>query len=483
MVKGNWTRRQVLRGAGVALALPWLETFAPRTARAQAAAAKKRYIALYQPNGTAQYWAPTGMGSGTNWTLSPLLQPLQAQKSSLLVFGNIANNAPYNGETYLNSIGLGSHGACGATTWTAVGVGGPGNNNNGISIDQVLANQIAAGPDKTYLPSLQVGLSTLNSSGDGLPFQHSRSMSWKSPTEPLYKVVNPQAVFDQLVAGRPTSNTSAMPDPMAERRRMLRKSSLDYIAASTTSLEARLSRSDQSRLDEFLTSVRALETKVANVATTLPAPGSCPMTPARPAAPIGVGMTPTGYSRNDHADVTIDLVAMAIECDITRVVSFMLDDSRSDFVYDFLKERTFTPTGSMPNPTGAPVGSYHGLQHAGDRNNNITPGFATIGWWNSTKASSLAAKLAAVTEGAGGTVLDNTVLMFASGMHGGDHLNVNIPVAILGSGGKVLKQDLLTSTTNQIQLADVHFTILQKVFGYTGTSFGAGKTIVPDILA
>src|SRR5437773_2446770 len=182
MKSGGWTRRQVLRGAGIALSLPWLETFAPRAARAQAAAAKKRYIALYQPNGTAQYWAPTGAGSGAGWTLSPLLQPLQAQKSNLFVFGNIANDAPYGGVTYTNGIGLGSHGALGATTWTSVRVNGPGNNNNGISVDQVIANLLAAGPDKTYLPSLQVCLSTHDSSGAGLPFPHSRSMPLNAPT-------------------------------------------------------------------------------------------------------------------------------------------------------------------------------------------------------------------------------------------------------------------------------------------------------------
>jgi hypothetical protein len=483
MSKSGWTRRQVLSGAGIALSLPWLETFAPRTAQAQAAAAKKRYIALYQPNGTAQYWAPTGSGSGTGWTLSPLLQPLQAQKSNLLVFGNIANHAVYNGQTYTNSIGLGSHGADGASTWTSVPVSGSGNNNNGISVDQVIAGILAGRPDKTYLPSLQVGLSTYNSSGDGLPLQHSRSIAWKSATEPLYKTVNPQAVFDQLVAGRPTGGgPAAMPDPAADRRRMLKKSALDYILGSSSSLKLRLSTSDQTRLDQFMTSVRTLETQVTAVASTMPV-ASCPPAPARPAAPLGVGMTPAGYNRGDHADVMIDLVAMAIECDITRVVSFMLDDCRSEFAYNFLFERSFTPTGSMPNPANIPVGSYHALQHQGDRNNNLTPGFATIGWWNSTKASQLATKLAAVTEGAAGTMLDNTVIVFASGMHGGDHLNTNIPVALLGSAGGILKQDTLTSVSTQIQLSDVHFTILQKVFGYTGTSFGVGKSIVPDILA
>src|SRR5262249_28350987 len=124
---------------------------------------------------------------------------------------------------------------------------------------------------------------------------------------------------------------------------------------------------------------------------------------------IGVGMTPAGYNRGAHADVMLDLVAMALLCDITRVVSFMLDDARSEFAYDFIFERSFTPTGSTPNPANIPVGSYHALQHQGERNNNLTPGFATIGWWNSTKASQLAARLQAVSEGAAGTVLDNTV--------------------------------------------------------------------------
>jgi hypothetical protein len=483
MSKTRWARRQILKGAGVALSLPWLETFAPRPARAQqAAAAKKRLITMYQPNGTAAYWAPTGSGSGAGWTLSPLLQPLADLKSKLVVFGNIANSAPYGGEAYTNNLGLGSHGACSASTFTAARVGGAGNNSNGISVDQVAANLIAARPDKTYLPSIQVGLSTHDSYGDGLPFQHSRSISWKTATEPLYKVVNPQALYDQLVAGRPTAGaTTPAPDPAADRRRMLRKSALDYIATSTSSLQLSLSSSDNRRLGLFLSSVRSLETKVTAVASTMPVAG-CPAPPARAAAPIGVGMEPTGYNRGDHADVMIDLVAMAIQCDVTRVVSFMLDDARSEFVYNFLNERIFTATGSMPNPAKAPVGEYHGLQHAGDRNNNTNAGFATIGWWNSSKVAQLAGRLAATSEGASGSVLDNTVLLFASGMHGGDHLNTHLPVAIVGGAG-VLKQDVLTPVGTQIQLADVHFTILQKVFGNTAPSFGAGNKLVSDILA
>ncbi|MDB4981034.1 MAG: hypothetical protein JWM82_1786 [Myxococcales bacterium] len=479
----NWTRRQVLKGAGVALSVPWLETFAPRTARAQAAAAKKRYISFYQPNGTAQYWMPTGAGAGAGWTLSPLLQPLAALKAKMMVFKNVGNAAPYSGLAYTLSKGLGTHGADGATTWTAVGVNGPNNNNNGISVDQVAANLLAAGSSKTYLPSLQVGLSTHDSYGDGLPFQHSRSISWKSPTEPLYKQVNPQAVYDQLVAGRPaSSNMMTMVDPTAERRRLLRKSALDYILESSTSLKLRLSTTDKTRLDQFMSTVQTLETRVATAQASMPgvAVMGCPPSPARAAAPISVGMTPGGYNRGEHADVMINLMAMAIQCDITRVISFMIDDCRSEFVYNFLNERSFTPTGSAPNPMNLPVGEYHALQHSGDRNNNITPGFATIGWWNSTKVAQLAALLDATNEG-GTTALDNTVLMFASGMHGGDHLNTTLPVAILGGGALGLKQDTFVDSGAEIQLSDVHFSILQKVFGYPGASFGVGKTLVPAI--
>src|SRR4051812_30321300 len=91
----TWTRRQVLKGAGVSLALPWLETFAPRTARAQAAAsaAKKRYVVLYFPNGTAEYWHPTGTGTGIiqgdSWQLSPILAPLQPLKKYVTVMTNV----------------------------------------------------------------------------------------------------------------------------------------------------------------------------------------------------------------------------------------------------------------------------------------------------------------------------------------------------------------------------------------------------------
>ena len=469
MSGGAISRRTALRGLGVALALPWLETLAPRTARAQAASAVKRYVMLYFPNGTAEFWKPTGAGAGNAWTLSPILEPLAPVKQYVSVLSNVSNYAPFGGHVEP------SHSNCAASTWTCVKPSGSGSANNGISVDQVIANHIGT---SNPLPSIQVGLSTLDSSTDGLPGQHSRSMSWKSATEPLYKTVNPQAVFDRLVAGIPTP-AGVTQDPAAARRRALKKSALDYVLENASGLQKKLSVSDRARLDQFLTSTRDLEKRVADPAMSSTAVACTPI--ARPTAVYSVGNVPQGYSREAHAQLMMDLVTMAVKCDITRVVSFMLDDARSDFVYDFITERKFTDTGSTPGT--AKVAGYHGLQHAGDRNN----GFATIGWWNAQKASELASRLLAIEEGAAGNALDNTVITFASGMHGGNHDAQNLPIALIGGGGKtaqgtVLKTNQHFDFANETRIADVHLTLIQKVFGGSDASFGASSGIIPELL-
>ncbi|HXI60417.1 MAG TPA: DUF1552 domain-containing protein [Polyangia bacterium] len=475
----NWTRRQLLKGAGVALSLPWLETFSPPAAKAAAAAAPRRYISLYFPNGSPDFWHPTG--AGTSWTPSPILEPLTPNKSRVLVLGNVGNYSPWGAHIEP------SHGHNCATAWTGVKASGPGNANGSISIDQAIADQMVAangGTLPTVLHSLQVGLSTLDASTDGLPGPHSRSISWKSATEPLYKIVSPQGVFDRMLGGGTTGTTpgSTTPDPLAQRRRALKKSALDYIHENATGLQKTLSTSDRARMDKFLTSVRTLEQRVAAPSMPPANPQACTGL-ARPSQTFGVGNVPADYNRGAHATLMIDLVVMAIQCDVTRVVSFMLDDARSEFVYSFISERNFTPTGSTPGT--APVQNYHGLQHAGPTNN----GFATITWWNAQRANELATKLAAITEGGAGNVLDNSVITFMSGMHGGNHDGLDLPIALIGGGGGVLKTNqYMNFGSPGKNLQDMHLTILQKVFGSPLKTFGVpvgGYTsgIIPEILA
>jgi hypothetical protein len=162
----------------------------------------------------------------------------------------------------------------------------------------------------------------------------------------------------------------------------------------------------------------------------------------------------------------------------------MLDDARSDFVYSHLTTRKFTADGSTEG-TGK-VGGYHGLQHAGESND----GFATINWWFATQIADLGQKLDAIPDG-DGTLLDHTLILFGSGMHGGDHNGQPLPMVTLGGGGAGIRTDQLvdfSSISEGRPLRDLYFTILNRYFGLDVASFGTSLTskqnrLIEEILA
>jgi hypothetical protein len=460
MSGGRWlSRRNVLRGAGVALALPWLESLAPRLARGQAAPQRRSFVAMYFPCGVAERWKPAATGSGAAWALSPILEPLGPLKSHVNVLSNVGNYGPFSGHVEP------SHGNLTGAVLTCTR---PTNNfttqtwTGGTSVDQVIAKSMGS---RTKLDSLQVGLSTLDSYGDGVPLQFSRSISWRSPTEPLYKLVSPQAVFDRIVsAGGVGALTSD--------RRPANTSVLDYVLAHATTVKGELGPSDRARMDQFLTSVRDLEKNIQSVGTA----AGCTVGP-RPTEDYGVANVPPGYNRGTHADLMIDLVVMALQCDVTRVVSFMLDDSRSDFVYNFLTERHFSQTTSTPGT--ATVGGLHGVSSAGNAND----GWATINRWFVEKLARLCGKLQAIPDGAG-TLLDSATVWFGSEMHGGNHDALDLPIVTVGGGGGALRTDqsidfALTPRRTE-RLSNLYLTFLRGVFGLPDQSFGTGGRI-PDV--
>jgi hypothetical protein len=455
------SRRGLLRGVGVCLALPWLETLAPR-AKAQAAA-PRRFVAAYFPNGTAAtYWPPTGVGSGSAWGLSPILAPFAKLKSQLTVLSNLENYSSMQDNEQVEP----SHARlCGAFL-TCVDSDRIRNDlktepANGVSVDQIVAARM-----NTQLRSLEVGLSTLNSYEDGRHPALSRSIAWKTATQPLYKEVNPQAVFDRLVASGASGAGSMDPAAQreADRRKTLKLSVLDFALESATALNTKLGREDKPRLDQFLTSVRELEQRVSKVSATMTTGDSMCVPLARPTEVYAVNKT-DGYNRGTHATLMTDLIVMALRCDMTRVVTHMLDDARSDFVYDHLTTRKFTAGGSTPG-TGA-VSGYHGLQHAGDSND----GFATINWWLSSVTADLCQKLADIDEG-DGSLLDHTLVMYAGAMHGSNHDAFPLPVALLGGGKAGMKTDQHIKFSAPRPLRDLYFTILNSYFQLGVASFG-----------
>ncbi len=478
------SRRNILRGAGVALTLPWLESLAPRLAGAQAAGPILRYMPIFLPNGAAEAWAPSG--NGPAWQLSGVLEPLAALKSKLIVLSNIENGSSFNPDG--GSSVEPSHGrqpGAWLTCWDPETVAKRLNvkEANGVSVDQIMA-QHAAFMGKTPLDSLQVGLSTVYASCDGKQCSNSRSISWKTETQPTYKKVDPLEVFNTITGGAaPGGGGGNADDPAVKQRIALKKSVLDGVLENATNTRALLSSGDQMRMDEFLASVRSVEQKATGVSAGMggmAAAGCMGHTAPTMATvtPDGITQTTGTYNKGAHADAMNDLIVMAFQCDATRIVSYMLEDERSEFTYDHVKQRTFTGTSSTEK--GNNCGNYHGSQHGSQEE------FASITWWNVQKVAELAAKLDAIMDPNGMSMLDNMVILFGGCMHGSDHSCSRLPTALIGGGGGKLRTDQHV-VYDKKPIRDLHFTLMNDVYGLGAADFGnspGGKPVgkLPEII-
>jgi hypothetical protein len=476
---GGVTRRGLLRGAGVALTLPWLESLSRETARAQSVEAPRRFLPVFLPNGAHEFWRPAGGGSGTAWQLSSILEPFgEALKPKLSVVTNLENGSVFNpdGSAHVEP----SHARLGGAWLTCVdakavreqlGIAEA----NGVSVDQLIA-QHPTFKGKTALSSLQVGLSTPLSScdGDGEPCSSSRSVSWASPTQPLYKLVDPLEVFNRIVGAAPQPDPTGVAAIEAQKRLARNRSVLDAVLENATRTRARLGADDQRRMDQFLDSVRAVERRVVGVsmgmggaACTLPTADRLFKVEQSADAPR---QTTEHYDKGSHADAMNNLIAMAFECDVTRVISYMLEDERSEFTYDNVEERTFTAQTSTPKGGRCP--EYHSAQHQGG------DVFASITWWNVGKVAELCRKLDAIKEAGGMSVLDNTVVLLGGCMQAGNHEADQLPVALVGGGNLGLKNDQHL-VLDKRPLRDLYFTLLNDVYGVGVTDFGQNRTGAP----
>ncbi len=489
-----FSRRNVLRGAGAALILPWFESLDPRPLRAQAATYPKRFLPIYMPGGAGiEWWDFTG--DSVTWGLSPLLEPFTPIKSKLMIVKNMGNytwrrdllnmSPPWYEYQTREDIGtqmprgayvLPSHSRGPAAMLTCVdgdavraelGYDVATTAINAITADQVIANGITDGP---VTKSLQFGLLDGPGELDGRHSVMSRNMSWSDFDTPLGKELDTKRVFDALVAAGAVEQGSTV-DPAlqaaAEKRRALQQSALDSLADSTEALKLKLGTRDKAKLDEFLTGVRELEVKVAQVST--PSTAGC-----NPIVDPGVV-----EDQNLKAEVMNQLITMALQCDVTRVITYMLDNSRSDLNYSFVQQRNFNMPGSPL--TGGTCGSYHGSQHAGLRNND----FASVVNWYVTHVADLATKLDAIPEG-DGTVLDHSLIMLFSDCHHGDHAEFDLPLALIGGGGGTFKTDAIVTLPenpeDSRQLRDLYFTIMNEYFQLGVASFGEDARGLPNAL-
>lgn len=420
------TRRAFLRGAsGAVLALPALESLVGRRAVADDAA-PRRVLFWYTPNGHAMRdWIPTSEGPG--YTLSPILEPLERHRHRFTVVSGLWNHGCQEGaDGHAGSAGafLTCAGLREDRTW------------NGVSIDQRIAQAIGAA---TPFPSLEIGMESgeAGTCGDGI-CGYGSNISWSGPETPRAKVVDPEALFVRLFG----DGSGELPPEELARRKELRLSILDGVVDDLQRLDRTLPASDRQKLDEFTTSVRELETRLANAPDRTcdapDAPGDDPSFPAR-------------------LEAMQTLIGRAMQCDLSRVYSFMLGNAASNQAYGF---------------AGVPE-SHHSLSHHG-HDDAILQRLTTIGRWQSERFATFLDLLAGLEDIDGRSVLDNTTILYGSGMSDGHfHLNEDLPLLVVGQTDAFAHDQHVRIEKGA--LADLHLTLARSV-GVDLSSHGVAGT-------
>jgi hypothetical protein len=435
----------MLKGLGVAIALPVLEAMLPRRARSQNATAPLRFMGWFHPNGfNADMWTPTTEGSG--FALPPTLAPLQPVQDYVLVLSGLT----------LAGVGvdLGSHQGGEQALFTSVAKVVPGVTS---SIDQVIAQKVGAA---TAAGSLQLGIEI---NGYYEPYVDAGNGFIASPTPSfddtkdycdsddckasmvqgsrLPNLYNPRLVFQQLFGSLPggAGGSSAASD----KNSLYRRSILDTVTGQAASLSQRLGKGDQALLDQYLTGVRQIEMAIQNASSLQGcAPGQ---------QPIGIPFDKTARAR-----LMCDLIVKAFQCDATRVATMMLGRTTSPM--------SFTVDGVVysHHNDASHWGTDPLKKHAKDVIDN----------WQVSQLAYLLTQMKAISE-PGGTMLDNVVVFYSSDVADPNrHNQDNMPVIVAGRAGGAFKTGRhIKSAIAGRTTGDLFLTILS-AFGIQQSTFG-----------
>lgn len=402
MTRAPISRRTALRGLGVSLALPWLEAMGPTNAFAAGdtkSAAPNRMCFLYVPNGKNMAdWTPKT--EGKDFALPAILEPLKPVREKMFVLtGLTADKARAHGD------GGGDHArALGAfLTGTQPKKTDGVDIRAGISVDQVAAARLA---DKTRLASLELGGEHGAMAGNcdsGYSCVYSSTMSWRSATQPLPKEVSPKVVFERLFSTKPPAERAAQDEK--------RKSVLDFVREDAKDLDAKLGAHDKRKLDEYFSAVRDIEQRIER-AEKLP-----PVKTPNYTAPTNI---PAKYE--EHVRIMYDLIVLAFQSDVTRVVTFVLANEGSNKTYPMVGVNE----------------AHHELSHH-DNNPAKKAKLRDINKFHTSQLSAFLQKLDSIKEG-DGTLLDHAMIAYGSGNSDGNaHNHDDLPILLAGGGCGTLK--------------------------------------------
>jgi hypothetical protein len=408
------SRRAVLRGLGASVALPLLDAMTPAFASAPKPAC--RLLVNYVPNGIVMKdWLPAVPGK--DFALPSILEPLAPHRESMIVIEGLAQHFGW-----ANGDGTGDHARAAGTYLTGVHIrntSGP-DLAAGISMDQVAAREIGS---RTRIPSLELTCEdgrTIGACDSGYSCAYSNAISWRSASSPATPEVDPRAVFDLLFGAED-------PDPAVRASVRRRDASiLDWVLEDAHRLEAQVGPDDRAKLDEYMTSVREIETRL----TRAEAGDELPRAPmARPPA-IPAELT-------EHLKLMYDLLRVAFQTDSTRVATLMVGREGSLRSYDEI---------GVPEP-------HHPITHHQGRADLIEK-VTRINRHHATLFGEFVTSLAHTGDG-DGSLLDHAMMLYGSGLADGNtHQHDHLPVLLMGGacgtlrGGRFIRAADRTPVTN-----------------------------------
>lgn len=434
-------RRTFLRGMGATVALPLLDAMVPSmTALAKTAAEPVRRLGfVYMPMGCdLPRWTPPGDNRIVE--LSPTLQSLAPVVDHVTVISNLELKNAYPGTHATSNAAFLS---AAKAKWTE-----SSDYYLGTTVDQIAAKQIGS---QTLLPSLELSMDLLQTVGqcdNGYACVYQNNLSWSSPTTPLPAEAHPRIVFERLFG----EGGSA-----ADRRAALRKraSLLDWVRDDITRLQRELGPEDRTRVGQYLDTVREVERRIqkAEAETTDDALPDLDR-------PVGV---PAAYA--DHARLMFDLQVLALQGDVTRVITFQLARETSN--------RTYTEIG-VSDP-------HHPLTHHGNDPEKIAK-MAKINAFHVSLFAYFLEKLKSTPDG-NGSLLDHVLYLYGSGMGNPNvHDHVNLPVLVAGGGAGRVTGGRHIRYAEPTPLANLHLTLLERA-GIHMDAFADSRGRVDELLS
>jgi hypothetical protein len=453
LTRSQMARRTFLRGMGATIALPYLDAMVPSLGRfgtgaaAAAAADKTRLIAIESVHGAAgsniwgaskNLWAPSGVGRDFELIADSALSPLKEWRDYMTIVSNTdvrmaeAFEAPeIGGDHFRSSAVFLTQAHPKQTQGSDLFVG--------TSMDQLIARRIA---EDTALPSMQLCIENLDQAGGcyyNYACAYTDTVSWASPDQPLPMIRNPRTAFD-LLFGAGNDNSDRM------SRRKANASILDWIVGEVSGLKKNLGATDQQRIEKYLEDIRELERRIQTVEKR----NSSGETRELPEAPIGV---PDSFE--EHMKMMFDLQVLALQSDMTRVISFKTGRDASS--------RAFPDSGTNKG--------FHPASHHGGREQAILE-FNMINKYHIGMLPYFLEKLKNSQEG-DSNLLDKSIIIYGSPM--GDpniHNHRRCPLVFLGHGNGRLGGNLHLKAPDGTPMANAFLSLMHK-FGMDDVkSFG-----------